>query len=123
MAGSKRWFPYTCNASNGGTVFGLEADESNTEAVNEAETELPDPSPIFAIPKNLSPRHVVLRNSEGATRTCYVLTPAKFTDINLNESGLITGFTVVRKNDEKITRSVVNIDTGQTDGDTEGGAP
>lgn len=123
MAGSKRWFPYTTNTENGATVFGLEADESNTEGVMGAEPELPNPAPIFTLPKNVKPRNVVLKNSDGATRICYVLTETRFGAINTNQSDLITGFTVVRKNAEKITRTVVNIDTGQTDGDVEGDAP
>lgn len=123
MAGSNRWFPYTTDSDKGSVVFGLLADESNTEGANEDETELPDPAPIFSIPKNLEPRQVVLKNADGATRICYILTPATYDDISPNQTDLITGFTVVRKKAERITKTIVNIDTGQTDGDIEGDPP
>ncbi len=123
MVGSKRWFPYTCDSSNGGTVFGLLADESNTEGVNGGQPKLPDPAPKFSLPKNLRPRQVTLKNADGAVKICYVLTEAKYNQISGGASNLISGYTVVNKKAEILTRTISNIDTGQTDGDQEGTDP
>lgn len=122
MAGSRKWFVYT---ADNGTDFGIQLDESNTEAVNGGTQDYADGVSIpFALPRNIKPRRVFYTN---ATRTrtisCVALTPTIYA--GLIDGGVPTitdpiagtgtlGF--VRAKGEEITLPIP-LDTGLTDGD------
>jgi len=83
MAGSRKWFVYT---SDEGTDFGIQLDESNTEAVNGGTQDYATGVTIpFALPRNIKPRRVFYTNA-ARTRTisCVALTPTIY-------AGLIAG--------------------------------
>lgn len=86
-------------------------------------------SALEPLPKGITPRQVVLSDSTGnITRTCYVLTPARYAALNgatdfqltaANFSG-VSADTVVNitlKTAEKVRRQPKNADTGLNDGD------
>lgn len=124
--GSKRWFKYT---RDDGVVNAIFADESNTELVNLVADTTGSVSALEPLPKGITPRQVVLSDSTGnITRTCYVLTPARYAALNgatdfqltaANFSG-VSADTVVNitlKTAEKVRRQPKNADTGLNDGD------
>lgn len=78
MAGSKKYFVYTCDD---GTEFALLADESNTEAVNGGTQDYADGvSIIYELPRNIKPRKLVYANIQGTRKiSCYALNQATFT--------------------------------------------
>jgi hypothetical protein len=122
MAGSRKWFEYTSNA---GTVFALNGDESNIEAVNGATGDYGAASTVqVALPRNITPRAAVYTSTDG-TRSirCYVLTAAAFntvlTDQPTIDDPLQTGqtLTLSRLEPETITLLPIAADTGINDGD------
>lgn len=127
MAGSKRWFAYT---TDNGTVYGLNLDESNTEAVNGSVGSLP-PSLIDALPRNISPRRAFYASSDGSrTISAVCLTPATYlaaqtTNTTISDplsGGATDQLTLIRVTNEK-RRFIRRVDTGLTDGDVEQAPP
>jgi len=118
MAGSKRWFAYT---ADDGSIFGIQLDESNTEAVNGTAGALPT-GLTYSIPRNLKVREVFYGNSLRTIRVV-VLTPAIYTAVQTNTPNIGDPITpaddllYLRKNGERI-RGIRRIDTGIDDGDT-----
>lgn len=124
MAGSRKWFVY---ASDIGTDYAIQLDESNTEAVmGGSDGDYTDTTNITAaVPRNISPRAVYYGN---ATRTrtikCTVLSAARYGDIVAgNEVQTIPDpitstetLTLIRAEGERITIPFP-FDTGITDGD------
>lgn len=122
MAGSRKWFEYTTDA---GTVFALNVDESNAEAVNGTTGDYTGTSTVQnALPRNIQPRAGIYTNAAG-TRSirCYVLTAAAYNTL-LNDQPTIddplqTGqtLTLSRLEPEVLTLLPIAIDTGLNDGD------
>lgn len=120
--GSQRDFNYV---DDGGTVWGIRLDESNTELVN-LSADAGAASAIHRLPRNIRPRKVVLTDITGVIkRECTVLTLARFTALTGSTNLTIpatdpNASTVVApqyKLPERETRLIQNFDTGQTDGD------
>ncbi len=121
MAGSIKFFRYTIN---GGTNFAIKMDESNGEAIGNTDLIEAD-LPIQELPKNIKPRYVLYRSSDGLTSRRIPVTgntiditdlPAAITvaspivaaaGIILNRQSLVG----------EVQRPVVAIDTAQLDGD------
>lgn len=122
MAGSKLWFAYT---DDNGSVWGLNADESNVKALN-GSTGRPLPAGLVdAVPRNVKVRYAVYEDV-GATRRLRipVLTPGLFNTIEttaatipdpLDTSGTPVNLTFGDKKAER-RRTIRRRDTGQIDG-------
>lgn len=121
MAGSKRWFAYT---TDGGTVYGLNLDESNTEAINGTVGALPT-GLTDALPRNYRPRRLFYGSSDGKRIISGVaLTPAVYnappaTIGDPLDDGASDTLSLIRQNAEKRT-VIKRTDTGLTDGDSGG---
>jgi hypothetical protein len=124
MAGSKRWFTYVTDAA---ASYGINADESNTEAVN-ATAPIPPSSITDAVPSNIKPRRAFYGTADGSrTIGCIVLTQARFNTIEttvptipdpLAGEGATSTLSFIRKTAEK-RRAIRRTDTGIIDGDAE----
>jgi len=126
MAGSKRWFSYTTDE---GTVYGVFADESNTEAAN-ATALTPALAVIDSIPGNVKVRKAYYRSVDGTrTVSCVVLTQARYNTIQTSvpsipdpldtaSGGTPSQLFFLRKTAER-RRAIVRVDSGITDGDIE----
>lgn len=120
MAGSIKWFRYT---DDFGSIYALEADESNTEAINGANDYTGTPILTDALPRNVQPRFAVYSNSEG-TRNIKVpvLNPTAYNQLVLTTPTITdpiagTGnLTLQRLRPEKRRLPIPN-DTGLDDGD------
>lgn len=124
MAGSRKWFVYTDDL---GSVYALNLDESNTEAVNGGTNDLIAGAVVAdALPRNVKPREVFYTNTER-TRTirCVALTPTIYSGVIAGTAGAtisdpIAGGTatlgLIRANGER-RRLPVPLDTGLNDGD------
>lgn len=76
MAGSKKWYTYE---TNGGDLFAISLDESNTEAVNTTPEAWAVGDSRLGIPKNLLIRKFVYISPDGARKLSVVpLTPAEY---------------------------------------------
>ncbi len=75
MAGSLKWFQYTTDS---GDDFGIYMDESNGEAVGNADfAPLVSDSVIYALPRNVQPRTALYRSIDGkVSRRIAVTDPA-----------------------------------------------
>lgn len=122
MAGSKKWFVYTTDQ---GDDFALQADESNTEAVNGSTQDYVATLDIrYALPSNIKPRAAVYSNAAG-TRTirCYALTQTIYNGIIENAQTITdpiagTGtLSLIRLEPETVKLLPVAADTGLDDGD------
>lgn len=122
MAGSRKWFVYTTDS---GEDYGIELDESNTEAVNGGTQDYATGVTIpFALPRNIKPRRVFYTNSTRTrTISCVALTPTIYSGLVSGGVPTITdpiagtgnlGF--IRAKGEEI-RLPIPLDTGLTDGD------
>lgn len=114
MAGSIRWFPYTMD---NGDIFGIKADESNTEAVNG--TSIGVPASIYSIPKNIKPRYGLFRSADGlTTRKCYFTSRETYDAAGIGTTISVNGVTLyLSRKVGEIVSSAKTIDTGLTDGD------
>lgn len=122
--GSRRGFPYT---DDEGTVWGLNLDESNVEMVNTGADSFTPPAGVATLPSNVQRRKVLLKASDGGTKTVVVLTRALYDGLTIGqtlatpaigeENPEATPFVIVQKIPERILRPVVSLDTGKNDGD------
>lgn len=122
MAGSRKWFVYTTDA---GTDFGIQLDESNTEAVNAGTQDYTDSVTIpFALPRNIKPRAVYYTNA-SRTRTikCVCLTQTIYNGVVAGGVPTITDpiagtgtLGLIRAVGERV-QLPVPLDTGLNDGD------
>lgn len=128
MAGSKRWFNYTLDD---GTNVGIQADESNVEAVNGGASNDPPAltAPTRQAPKGTKLRTVYYANTAGTrtiaipvlNQTIYNGIPANFRTIPDPLGGATPGtLTFVRKRPEISKVPKFSVDTGLTDGDSPG---
>jgi hypothetical protein len=128
MAGSRRWFQYTLDD---GTAVGIQADESNVEAVNGGNANVPASPPTRQAPKGTRLRAVRYRSSDGKrvitipilTSTVYASIPASLGTISnplgaTGEGGGTLYFD--SKIPEKVKVPKFAIDSGLTDDDTPG---
>lgn len=121
MAGSRKWFVYTTDA---GTLYGLNLDESNTEALNAGNNDVPNTGVTVteALPRNIKPRRVFYKSPDGKrTISCVALTPAVYVNAEAGQptipDPLSSGtLNVYSKSPEKIT-VIRGLDSGITDGD------
>lgn len=120
MAGSLKWFVYT---DDNGSVYALNADESNVEAINTGGDYTGSPVLVDALPRNVRARYAVYGNAAG-TRTISipVLTQSAYTglasahptiDDPIDDGGTLQ---LIRIRPE-VRRLPIPNDTGQTDGD------
>lgn len=123
MAGSRKNFQYIDDLGNS---YAIELDESNTEAVNGTDNDIPDAGAInIGIPKNIQVRELFYTN-QARTRTirCVALAPQIYQNIlQTTPSSTIPDpitqgatLTLVRARGER-RRIYLGIDTGQDDGD------
>lgn len=121
MGGSRKWFVYT---TDNGTDFAIEADESNVEAFAAGTQDYPEVGnpPIFAIPKNVRPRHAVFAGAilgstikvPIITQTIYNSLTGTSTMVDPLDSG--NTLALLYKRPERI-RLPKGKDTGKVDGD------
>jgi hypothetical protein len=128
MAGSKRWFVYTLDD---GTTCGIQADESNVEAVNGGAASEPTPisRPTRQAPKGTRIRSAVFKSANGLrtlvipvlNQTIYNGVPANFPTLTdpIGGNGA-AALNFDRLIPEKSRRPKWGVDTGLTDGDTPG---
>ena len=125
MAGSRRWFQYTLDD---GTAVGIQADESNVEAVNGGVANIPASPPTRQAPKGTRLRAVRYRSSDGKrvitipvlNSTVYGAIPASLGTIPnplgaTGEGGGTLSFD--SKTPERVKVPKFAVDTGLTDGD------
>lgn len=124
MAGSIKNFVYTDDV---GQTYGITLDESNTEAINGTDGDLPTGSTsTVTVPRNIKVREVFYADAaRNRTIRCVPLTPTAYTNI-LNGTGPQTipdllgeenaTLDLVRANGER-RRILFGADTGLTDGD------
>lgn len=122
MAGSRKWFVYTDDL---GSDWGINLDESNTEAVNGSTQDLVAGTSVAnAVPRNIKPREVFYTNA-AKTRTirCVCLTQTIY---NAVIGGTVPSITdpvagtgslgLIRANGER-RQLPVPLDTAINDGD------
>lgn len=128
MAGSKRWFVYTLDD---GLTVGIQADESNIEALNGGAANDPTnlTAPTRQAPKGTKLRTAYYQNSAGTrtiaipvlNQTIYNAIPASFRTIPDPIGGAGAGvLTFIRKRPETTKSPKFNVDTGLNDGDNPG---
>lgn len=120
MTGSLKWFPYT---DDFGTVYAINLDESNTEAVNGTLDYTGTPPLVDAVPRNVRPRSLYYGTTDGLrTIKVVALTPAIYSaavaDNPTIPDPITTGITLVlqRLVPERRRLPIPN-DTGLQDGD------
>lgn len=120
--GSMRDFNYT---DDGGTVWGLKLDESNTELVN-LSGDVGAAVAIHRAPRNLKPRFVIVTDITGQIkRKCVVLNLPRYAALsgtnNFNlpatDPNATTTVAIGRKIPEQLNDIIKNFDTGLLDGD------
>jgi hypothetical protein len=120
MAGSLKWFNYT---DDFGTIYALNADESNVEAINAGGDYTGTPALVDAVPRNVRPRYAVYGTTDGLrTINIPVLTPATFTALSATTptiaDPITTGITLVLlRIRPEVRRLPIPNDTGLQDGD------
>lgn len=119
--GSQRDFDYV---DDGGSVWGVRADESNVELVNTAGTGAA--VAVDRLPRNVKPRYVEVTDITGTIkRKCIVLTLARFSALSgtsnftlpATDSNTGTVVAVGLKQPEIERNLIKNFDTGLNDGD------
>ena len=117
MSGSMKWFEYTTDL---GQTFNIRLDESNTEAVNGATGDTGEPpASIFALPRNVKPRHLIYVSADGLyTRKIVALTPATYAAAppNIAAAASVPALNLRRTRGESIN-AAFGFDTGLLDGD------
>ena len=120
MAGSIKWFVYTCDD---GSDFALKADESNVEAVNGSTQDFPGTPPTkYALPRNVKPRRAYYTSADGTvTRGIVCLTTSIYNGVDAAQPTItdaVSGLTLSlkRKKGEEISLPF-GADTGLQDGD------
>ena len=121
MAGSLKYFKYF---TAGGDAYAIRMDESNGEAIGNTDL-TSDDIPIAALPRNITPRYVLYRSTDGLTTRRIPVTgnetdlgdlPASFTTPRATVGG--TDVVVYRQSlVGEIQRPVTDLDTALTDGD------
>lgn len=120
MAGSLKWFPYT---DDFGAIYALQADESNSEAVNGALDYTGTPVLVDALPRNVKPRTAYYGTTDGLrVIKIPVLTPALYAAINTTtptiDDPITSGLTLVLlRIRPEVRRLPIPNDTGLQDGD------
>lgn len=126
MAGSKRWFSYLMDD---GTSVGIQADESNIEAINGTAANDPGVNgPVRQAPKGTTLRRAVYSSADGLRKitipvlnpTIYGALPGSLRTITNPFAGTGTGsgiLTFERKRPEVTKQPKFGGDTGLTDGD------
>lgn len=121
MAGSLKWFVYT---DDFGTVYAINADESNVEAVNGVGVDYTGtPALVDALPRNVRPRMSYYGTTDGLrTIAVPVMTTAIYTALNSTtptipdpiDSGITLVLLRIRP---EVRRLPIPNDTGLQDGD------
>lgn len=120
MAGSVKWFVYT---DDFGSLYALQADESNVEAINEAGDYTGTPALVDALPRNVTPRYAYYGTTDGLrTIKIPVLTQARYAELSAEvptiNDPITTGITLVLlRIRPEIRRLPIPNDTGLQDGD------
>lgn len=70
MSGSIRWYVYT---SDNGQDYSIQADKTNTAAVNPSGAGAPAALPVAAVPRNIRPRYALFSDVTGTIRRKVVL--------------------------------------------------
>lgn len=117
MTGSKKFFEYT---TDGGDLYGLLADESNTEKIHGSDNDLTT-NLTYQLPRNVTPRHAVYADDEGRILKIYVMTTTKFNGLTTSNPSISHDsriYRLVRKVPERIRMLPIPNDTGLDDGDS-----
>lgn len=120
MAGSIKWFKYTTDT---GAEFGISMDESNGEAISNTDAAGADAG-LLALPRNIKPRYVVYRSTDGrytrkipvTSRTATVATLPATISVDV-EGALNQTLALAFFQGERVVRIVRGDDTGLNDGD------
>lgn len=125
MAGSRLDFQYISDADS---TYAINADESNTKMVNTAGDLSTLKKNTPRLPKNISPRHIILSNqARTAKRKCYVLTASRLSSFKdgdtytMNINGVDTTMYVIGIRGETRKRIAIPFDTGINDGSDDTG--
>lgn len=121
MSGSIKWFVYTSDA---GAEYGIKMDESNGEAVGNADYATTDTT-MMSLPRNISPRIAVYTSADGLYSRRIPVTSNTATAANLPASftaqisGSAAGVQVSLSSfiGERFTSIPIAADTGILDGD------
>lgn len=120
MAGSIKYFKYTADT---GVEYALRMDESNGEAIGNADFGPTDSAIVNEVPRNIEPRYAIYRNVlEGYQRKIVVCSntesaatlPSSLT-LKTDEGDL--PFTLTYYRGEAFRRIPTSIDSGLIDGD------
>lgn len=116
MSGSKKFFEYE---TDGGDLYGLLADESNTEKIHGSDNDLTT-NLVYQLPRNVTPRHAVYADDDGRVLKIYVMTVAKYNGLSTSNATISHDghtYKLVRKVPERIRMLPIPGDTGLDDGD------
>jgi hypothetical protein len=120
MAGSKKWFKYTTDS---GDVFGTLMDESNGEAVSNADFGPLDDGAIgYQLPKNVQPRRATYRSVDGLESASIIICDNTDTILTLPAQVTLSSGTLANLTQfvgEVIRPIPTSVDTGLTDGDVD----
>lgn len=120
MAGSLKWFVYV---DDFGTLYALNADESNIEATNTGGDYTGTPPLVDALPRNVRPRYAVYGTTDGLRSIRIpILTPAGYAGLSTAfptiPDPISSGITLVLlRIRPEVRRLPIPNDTGLQDGD------
>jgi hypothetical protein len=120
MAGSIKWFKYTSDSDD---VYAIRMDESNGEAMGNADFEATDSAIVNDLPRNIEPRYAIYRNVVSGYQRKIIVCANDLTAATLPSTLTLktdTGdlsFTLTYYRGEAFKRIPTSLDTGLTDGD------
>lgn len=121
MSGSRKWFKYTTDTD---VVYALNMDESNGDAMGNADYEAIDAGLFAALPRNIKPRQATYRSLDGKVTRVISVTdkaanistlPATLTVAAIDGNPAYT-LNLVSYQGERFTQVPTGADSGLDDG-------